>query len=156
MIDYEAHRHAVEQVVPDMFEAMAQDLPQTNLAASNQCEMLTKGLYIALTNQGFDIKREYHEDNDGIFHYVINHQPEAEAPREEDVITDLNPWQFMTDHLPSRVTHTYLHGTRQEVMERLEKEGAPDYFIALRGLATVTKAHTFVTKDSKPRTLYVA
>jgi hypothetical protein len=134
------HEAAVAQIVPAMFDSIRQDfqLPiHTNLAASNQCHVLTKGLHIALSGRNLDARREFHQDEEGIWHYLIAHHPMDSLPRDDDIITDLNPWQFMQKNLSPNFT--YLHGERGEIMDRLASEGAPDYFIALRGLATIRK-----------------
>lgn len=101
--------------------------------------MLTKGLTVALNNRAIESRREYHRDDEGIWHFVVAHGPVDAAPSHDDIITDLNPWQFM-EHAPGN--YTYLHASRGEIMDRLEKEGAPDYFIALRSLETIVHAHT--------------
>ncbi len=132
----------VGEIIPPMYDNIAQDMRYPrgyNLAASNQCHILSKGLHVSLTGRGIEARREYHEVDDGnVWHYVIAHTPEDAVPTEEDIITDLNPWQYM-DSAPGHLT--YLHGPRQEVMDILSKHDAPDYIIALRGLETVVEAH---------------
>ncbi|MGK2896688.1 MAG: hypothetical protein ACSLEY_03765 [Candidatus Saccharimonadales bacterium] len=132
----------VNEIVPPMFEAIVQDRQYPtgyNMAGSNQCHVLTKGLLIALESCGELARREFHTIDEGkIWHYVIAHMPIDVEPTDKDIITDLNPWQFMRD---TRAGGTFLHGSRLEVMDRLYQAGAPDYFIALRGLSTIAQAH---------------
>lgn len=147
MKDLNDHKQAVEAIIPGMFGNIARDFryPEgTNMAASDQCHVLSKGLYIALKNQGLETRRELHRDKE-VWHYLIAHSPETGEPTEQDIITDLNPWQFMEGE-PDR-TYTFLHGSREEVMDRLVREGAPDYFVALRGISTIQKAHSLTLLD---------
>lgn len=133
----------IADIVPDMYYDLRERLRlplNTNMASSNQCHVLTKGLSTALSLRGIEHRREYHETpDDDPFHFVIAHTPRDSDPSDSDLITDLNPWQF----LPSAsVHHTYIHAPRHELMQRLADAGAPDYFIALRGLETIVHAHT--------------
>jgi hypothetical protein len=131
----------IEQVVPQMYEDFLTDFQYpfgTNPAATNQCHILTKTLHIALQNRGIETRRELHRTEDGLWHFLVAHTPADAEPSEDDVVTDLNPWQFM-ESAPGH--YTFIHDSRQAVMEKLAREGAPDYFISLRGLATIVKSH---------------
>ena len=131
----------VEEIIPGMYEniAQTQGYPMGyNLAGSNQCHVLSKGLYLALKTRNLESRREYHRLDDDTWHYVVAHTPEDAVPTEDDIITDLNPWQYLGQRAGNL---SYLHGTRQEVMDILRAHEAPDYIVSLRGLATVAKAH---------------
>jgi hypothetical protein len=131
-------------LVPHLYKTIARDFqypPNTNVSASNQCHVLTKGLHLTLRNQGIESRREFHRNHENIWHFIIAHTPQDAAPSNDDFITDLNPWQFM-GRAPKHMS--FLHASRSEVMERLEHFGAPDYYIALRGLDTIVHSHTDV------------
>lgn len=135
-------RRTIDDIVPNLYDSVASDFqypPGVNLAGSNQCHVLSKGLWLALDARGIRSRRELHQDDEGLWHYVVAHTPLDAQPSEDDIVTDLNPWQFM-DRPP--LHYTYLHESRQDLMDRLASEGAPDYFVALRGLATVVMPHT--------------
>lgn len=144
MSSLEVQRAAVERLVPEVYDGITQQFGfqrGKNMAGSSQCHILTRGLQIALSHAGHEVSREYHESDDGkIWHYVIAHRKHDRAPSEDDIITDLNPWQYMRGNMSP--DHTFLHGPREEIMDRLRKEGAPDYFVALRSLATIKYANT--------------
>jgi hypothetical protein len=133
----------VGDIVPYLYQAVKDEhrMPlMANMAASNQCHVLTKGLIDALNAREIEARREYHKTpNDDPWHFVVAHTKYDAEPTEDDIITDLNPWQFKKSVAGH---YTYLHAPRGEVIERLQKEGAPDYFIALRGLSTIVHSHT--------------
>ena len=140
------HRLAVETIVPDLYAEVAQSHGGFNMAGSNRCDLLTKNLYDALTSQDFEVRREFHKQGEP-WHYVIAHTPLQGEPTDEDIITDLNPWQYLGTQIP--LTKTYLHGARGEIMEILRKEAIPEHLVALRGLATIRRAHTLASNDYK-------
>jgi hypothetical protein len=108
------------------------------MSHSNNCSHLTLSLYGLLGQRGVESRRELHQNAEGFWHYVIVHAPVDSVPSETDTITDLNPWQYITTngHIG------FLHGQRNAVEEILGKTDSPDWFISLRGLATITKAHS--------------
>jgi hypothetical protein len=132
----------LNELVPVIYDVTREQLqlPQaTNMAASNQCNNLTLNLYQALDGRNIPARRESHfvPGREPLWHYVINHSVET-LPSEEDLITDLNPWQFDGKH----GHRSFLHAERGEVKEILRQEGAPEWFISLRGLATIKDVHT--------------
>lgn len=104
---------------------------------SSNCDKLSLTLYNCLQARGIPGRREYHADDRGNWHYLIAYGQVDTTPTESDIITDLNPWQWTSD---ARLTGP-LHGPRADVMERLETAGAPDFFIALRGIQTIAMPH---------------
>jgi hypothetical protein len=96
---------------------------------------------MTLRNQGIESRREFHRNTENIWHFVIAHAALDATPSYDDLVTDLNPWQFM-NRAPEHMS--FLHAPRSEVMERLEGYGAPDYYVALRGLDTIVHTHTDV------------
>ncbi len=144
-------RHVVADIVPHLYDSVATDFhfpSGTNLAGSNQCHVLSKGLWIALNNRGIETRRERHEAQNGDWHYLLAHAPVDSEPSENDVITDLNPWQFMS-RPDSSLGH--LHGTRQEVTNAMEARGASGHVRSLRLLSTLTLAHTVELMPPIPR-----
>ena len=133
----------IDTLVPQAYEArIAIDghYPHTDMSHSNQCQLLTFDMMEALHNRGIPARREYHEDDDGrlkVWHYLLAHEDIGAEPTEKDIVTDMNPWQW-TDN---KSLSGHLFGPRYEVMNRLADAGAPDYFIALRGIQTITKLH---------------
>jgi hypothetical protein len=83
--------------------------------------------------------------SNGIWHFLIAHAGPEAAPSEDDLVSDLNPWQFM----PERPVIGALHGPRAAVEKRLQLEGAPDWFISLRGLWTIRELHTNARKPTR-------
>ncbi|MEO7363949.1 MAG: hypothetical protein ABIV43_00365 [Candidatus Saccharimonadales bacterium] len=117
-------------------EAMAMPV-LTDLSRNNLCHVQTSALQNHLAIAGQISRRELHQAN-GLWHYVVAHvAPEAE-PTNDDLVTDPNPWQFG----PSTPQTGHLHLPRGVLMERLQSAGAPDWFIALRGIQTIAQAHT--------------
>lgn len=142
-------RQIVADIVPGMYDSIAHDFHYplgTNLAGSNQCHVLSKGLWIALNNRGIETRRERHEAENGDWHYLIAHAPVDAEPSDEDVITDLNPWQFMPSP-PLNLGH--LHGTRAEVTGTIEQHGASNHVQSLRLLRTLVLAHTIDMQDKR-------
>lgn len=115
--------------------AEGQLFPQTtDMSKSNMCHLLTYVVMEALNLRGLPVQREYHSDYLGNWHYVIAHK-ELKTPSDDDVITDLNPWQWRQNG------GEILHGTRSDVMRLLKTAGAPEFFVALRGIETITLPH---------------
>ncbi|MBC7512233.1 hypothetical protein H7142_01055 [Candidatus Saccharibacteria bacterium] len=142
-------RQIVADIVPGMYDSIAADFhypPGTNLAGSNQCHVLSKGLWIALKNRGIETRRERHEAENGDWHYLIAHAPVDAEPSDEDVITDLNPWQFM-DRPPLNLG--YLHGTRDKVTDIMESHGASQHARSLRLLSTLSIAHVVTMQSDR-------
>ncbi len=133
----------IHQVVNEIVPAMYQDVGQLyplgyNLASSNQCHVLSKGLWLALRQRDIEARREYHEAPNGDWHYFIAHTPLDAEPQEDDIITDLNPWQFKSGSAPF---NQFLHGPRQQVIAELEQAGASSHVRSLRALSTVALSH---------------
>lgn len=149
-------RRVVDEIVPLLYEGVITDFRMpagTNLAASNQCHVLTKELFEGLQHRRIQARREFHQLPDEMpWHFVIAHTPLDAEPTEDDIITDLNPWQFMNGKTPAN--YTYLHAPRGEVMERLQDEGAPEYIVALRGLSTIVHSHTEVMTPKSTQVLH--
>lgn len=112
--------------------------PYTDMSASNKCHTMTRDLQMSLASRGIQSRRELHQTSDGLWHYVIAHTLEESNPTGSDTITDLNPWQFTGPHHETG----YLHARRDDILDILEKAGAPEWFISLRALSTIAKAHT--------------
>lgn len=107
-------------------------------SAGNQCHQMTYIMEAALRNRGHDVARELHRDDSGNWHYLIRHTAPDSLPTDADIITDLNPWQWAKGLSKGK---GLLHAPRTEVIDTLREAGAPDFFVALRSLATIVKAH---------------
>jgi hypothetical protein len=111
----------------------------TDMSRSTKCHTMTLDLLKHLRSGGMHIRREFHRTPAGMWHYVLAHAAVGAQPSEEDVITDLNPWNYS----PGGEAYTgYLQGPRYEVEASLRMAGAPEEHIALRGLSTLVAAHT--------------
>lgn len=134
----------LQDIIPPMYADVAnsQAIPTgVNMAQSNLCHLLTSSLFGALDARLLTARREYHEHNPtDTWHFLIAHEPVSATPSADDLITDLNPWQFA--HYP--IGRTYLHGTRGEVQEILRKAEAPEWFVCLRGIETIKQAHRLI------------
>lgn len=132
----------LNELVPVIYDVTRGQLAMPagiNMAETNQCHYLTLNLYHALEGRSLPARRESHFINqeEPLWHYVIAHEM-GSIPTDEDIITDLNPWQF-----DAKNSHrTFLHGERGAVQEVLRHSGAPEWFISLRGLATIADTHT--------------
>lgn len=104
---------------------------------SSNCDRLTLQMARCLLSRGLEFRREFHQDNEKYWHYVIAHAAIEATPRIDDVITDMNPWQWTT----SKEYSGPLHGPRHEVMQQLLDAGAEESFVALRGIETIVTAH---------------
>lgn len=107
----------------------------TDQTAGNRCDALTLDVMTALVNRGESVRRELHVDDERRWHYLLAHRTIDEVPRDDDIVSDLNPWQWRGSG------GQILHGHRGDVMEQLVAAGAPDFFVALRGLETISIAH---------------
>lgn len=106
--------------------------PNYDQSMGNQCAPLTRHVKDMLAGDGYNVSRELHEKGSK-WHYLLAHDLSATDNRTEfDVISDLNPWQWRD------FGGGLLHGERGWVMEQLAKAGAPERFVALRGVATIT------------------
>ena len=101
----------------------------------NRCDLLTLHAFEALEFRGDAVRRELHEDGHGNWHYLLAHGPVDAEPTDSDLMSDMNPWQWR------ETGGGILHAPRDEVMEQLRAAGAPDFFVALRSLETITKSH---------------
>lgn len=131
----------LDEIIPHVYESVRfkQAKPaMTDMSWSNQCHNLTYELGEALENRDVMFRRELHQSPENrTWHFVIAHANRDEEPSEDDMITDLNPWQFK----PNRGQTGWLHLPRHELQATLEADGAPEYFVALRGVATITDLH---------------
>lgn len=63
------------------------------ISRSFACEGLSLALFHALDSAGMPASREFHvHPFSNQWHFVIRHS--IDAPTEDDLITDLNPWSF--------------------------------------------------------------
>lgn len=111
-------------------------------SAGNQCHALTRHALIAMEYRGIPVRRELHRDREN-WHYILAHTPEGTEPSDDDMITDFNPWQFysLDRNRFTGIGKGMLHMPRAELMHKLEAEGAPDFFVALRSIQTIVKSH---------------
>lgn len=127
----------IRDLTPQLYQAQADAMGipiWTDMSHSHQCQPLSHHMLQALQHRGYELRRELHQDETGNWHYLLAH---GDEPADDELVTDLNPWQYTAD---SRLTGP-LHAPRSEVMARLQQEQAPEFFVALRGLATIVKAH---------------
>lgn len=109
-----------------------------DMAHSNQCQHLTFDMMEALQHRDLPVRREYHRDEDGFWHYLLAHPLDiGTPPAESDIVTDLNPWQYTGDY---RLAGP-IHAPRHELMQVLRQSKAPEWFVALRSLETVIAPH---------------
>lgn len=106
----------------------------TDQTAGNRCDVLTLDVMTALVNRGESVRRELHVDNERRWHYLLAHTAIDEVPS-DDIVSDLNPWQWRGSG------GQILHGHRGDVMEQLAAAGAPEFFVTLRGLKTISMVH---------------
>jgi hypothetical protein len=129
----------LNNIVPELYAAIIETNglpPHFNVAQSNLCQHLSKDLVAALVTRDLSAQREYHELNDkSSWHFMVAHHDADTLPSDADIVTDLNPWQYMTQ----RTTDTFLHGERGQVMDILRSRGAPDWFVSLRGIHTIAQ-----------------
>jgi hypothetical protein len=106
-------------------------------SGGNQCHALTFHVMDAMRRRFQPVRRELHRDEYGNWHYMLVHEAMDADPTDNDLVTDFNPWQWKHD----RTAKGLIHAPRNELIERLRHEDAPEYVIALRGLDTITKHH---------------
>ena len=109
--------------------------PNYDQTIGNLCHMLTYYALERLTKGGLIVRRELHFDENDNWHYLLAHAAIDATPTDDDIISDLNPWQWRD------FGGGILHGSRQDVMETLRTAGAPENVIALRGLHTIRAQH---------------
>lgn len=135
-------REVIREIAPMLYEndrARSGAHHLSDMSHNNRCNYMTLELYNALTAREYVCRRELHVDGDA-WHYLIAHAAPDTEPSQQDIITDLNPWQF-----EDRPTHTgYLHDPRLAVQIVLAEAGAPPWFVGLRGVASIVEAHTTV------------
>lgn len=130
-------------LVPHVYEEVSGNLmlPRTtDMSHSNKCDVLTLSLYEGIRARKLPVRRELHQAENNLWHYVIVHAAENDQPRNDDLITDLNPWQYENNFKHSGP----LHGPRYEVMNTLKSADAPPWFVALRGIGSITAPHTLL------------
>lgn len=143
----------LEQIVAQYMTEVSQGLntdrgTQSDLSSSNQCGLLTACVWQRLTNSGLVVNRELHQDENGNWHYLLRHAGSEQVPKENDIMSDLNPWQF-----DGSKGSGILHGPRSEIMDALASKEAPDFFVALRGLDTITALHDMRENPFRPQQL---
>ncbi|MBP9667846.1 hypothetical protein KBD87_03510 [Candidatus Saccharibacteria bacterium] len=109
--------------------------PNHDQSNGNRCDALTHAVMQAMMNREMTFRRELHQDKEGNWHYILAHAAPKEKPTDDDLMTDMNPWQWRD------FGGGILHVPRRELMAILASEGAPVSFIALRGVETITEAH---------------
>lgn len=141
MLSPDSLSSAVKELVPIIYEDVretAQSPLLTDMSHSNRCDLLTLSLCSALNVLGYSQKRELHQDDKGNWHYLIVHAGLNELPTADDLVTDLNPWQFEVTPRNSG----YFHGERTNLESLLINSQAPEWFVSLRAIRTITQAHT--------------
>lgn len=102
----------------------------------NRCDLLTQAVMQRMANlDRIVLRRELHQNDTGDWHYMLAHEPIDTEPTNNDLMSDLNPWQW------SERGRGILHMPRGELMEFLTSQGAPEHFVALRAVETIVKAH---------------
>jgi hypothetical protein len=137
----EIHETAVSMLVPAIYESVASQEPHgvglyNDMSHGNKCHLLTTLLLGELRARHLPCKRELHETPDG-WHFIIVHELPGEEPSLNDLVTDLNPWQYGP---PNKTGH--LFGPRQYVGSVLAAAGVPYPARRLRSMETITILHT--------------
>ena len=130
----------INELAPLLYEECnrSQGAPLTmDQTRGSNCDFLTLNMLDCLQNRGYELRREYHRDSNSNWHYLLAHSPIDAEPSMNDMVTDLNPWQWSTDRQYSGL----LHAPRDKLMQQLSDTGAPEFFIALRGLDTIVMTH---------------
>lgn len=110
--------------------------PGYDQTQGNRCDVLTYDVMKALQGRGMPVRRELHMDKaQQYWHYVLAHQPPNIEPAEDDLLSSLNPWQWRD------YGGGILHMPRDQLMDVLREEGAPEFFVALHSVQTITRAH---------------
>lgn len=124
---------------------------RSDQSGGNQCGLLTLAVYNNLVNhpallqQRTVLKRELHQDDMGNWHYMLKLGNTQDEPTESDTIADLNPWQFN-----GKKGSGILYGARADIMDTLSQNNAPDFFVALRGIETITHENDTRTNPHRP------
>jgi hypothetical protein len=132
----------IEEIMPDLYyyERMRANLhPNTDLSHSNRCHILSIELFRALDARNIECRRELHKVNDA-WHYVVATASPTEPPSQQDLIVDPNPWQFE----PTAKHSGFLYDSRINVQVKLGEAGAPEWFVGLRGIASIVEAHAVI------------
>lgn len=106
----------------------------TDQTRGNNCDLLTFFVMEAMQARDLPVRRELHTNN-GFWHYVLAHALPDEKPTENDIITDLNPFQGKNQG--GRI----LHGQRSEVLRTLTTAGVGIIMVTLRSSATIELPH---------------
>ena len=143
-------QQVLEQVVEPIYQevAAAQGRPTwRTMPFSHQCDPLSRNLFEAFANRRMTARRELHTipTPDGpMWHFMVAHADPGDEPALSDLVTDLNPWQFR-EPTP---TLSYIHATREELMSTLAEQGAPEWFVSLRGIQTIKERHTLSSQPN--------
>lgn len=106
----------------------------TDQTRGNRCDLLTYFVMEAMQNQGLPVRREFHT-NGKFWHYILAHDAPNAEPSEDDIISDLNPYQGRAQG--GRI----LHGPRREVLHDLTQAGVDLVMVTLRSTATIEAPH---------------
>ena len=116
-----------------------------DLSQSDRCHALTLDMWRIMDTAGVPARREFYY-RDGHLHFNIVHASPDALPSENDVITNLNPWQWT----PDLVRTGYLHGPRHEVIQALRVAGVDEKYIALQRAETAILPHcTFLLPSTR-------
>lgn len=130
----------------DVAEQIGHPMPHAAFeiqSRGNRCDLLTKSILGVFSPRGLSVRRELHQTEGGMWHFVIAHGSPDSTPSNSDELLDMNPWQFNAS-LPQKGP---LIGIRSDVMETLRSAGAPEEIIALRAIKTITHPHV---EDKNP------
>lgn len=106
----------------------------TDQTRGNRCDLLTYYVMQAMQNRDLPVQRELHT-NEKFWHYLLAHKLPESEPSEDDIITDLNPFQGRSQG--GRI----MHGPRGEVLRELTQAGVDLVMVTLRSTATIDIAH---------------
>jgi len=110
--------------------------PNYDQSKGNRCDLLTQAVMMRMAHlDGVTPRRELHRSDAGDWHYILAHEPLDAEPTNDDLMSDLNPWQW------GEKGSGILHMPRGELMEFLLQRNAPEHFVALRSIETIVKAH---------------
>lgn len=127
----------IESVIPTVYATTIKKLdidPMTDLSRTGSCSQLTMEFIHALSPLLTLVHREMHIAPSGAWHMLVAHEA---SPSQQELVTDLCPWQFTPDSSSSG----YFHGTRLELQRQLYENGANEDAISLVGLGTLVKRH---------------
>lgn len=110
--------------------------PLYDQTKGNRCDLLTHAMMMQMIRlDGVTPRRELHQNNQGDWHYILAHEPIEAKPTNDDLVSDLNPWQW------GGQGSGILHMPRGELLDFLSSRGAPAQFVALRSIETITCQH---------------